>query len=160
MNTADHSDISEVTIRAGTSTDTPQLLKLVEELATFHGDTANVDFRRFKVDAFGFDPWFTVLVAEIDQQLVGYALLNRLYKAQLCHRGLDLHHLHVTADQRGKGIGRALVEAALNEARALECDFFNVGVHPANENARRFYARFGFEDAASTNLRLRIKIAG
>jgi RimJ/RimL family protein N-acetyltransferase len=51
----------------------------------------------------------------------------------------------VAADRRGQGIGRGLLEAAVDWARAADVTKLELHVFPWNEPAIRLYERFGFE---------------
>jgi ribosomal protein S18 acetylase RimI-like enzyme len=53
--------------------------------------------------------------------------------------------LMVAADRRGRGIGRALLSAAVDWARDAGVTKLELHVFPWNEPAIRLYERFGFE---------------
>jgi ribosomal protein S18 acetylase RimI-like enzyme len=59
---------------------------------------------------------------------------------------LNIHDLAVVPEYRGRGVGRALLEAA--EARAAErgCCKLTLEVQDANPRARQLYERYGFGD--------------
>jgi GNAT superfamily N-acetyltransferase len=56
-----------------------------------------------------------------------------------------LAELYVAPEQRGQGVGRALMEAAIREARAAGARRLNLRVLAHNADARALYARCGFE---------------
>lgn len=60
---------------------------------------------------------------------------------------MELHRLYVLEAFQGKGIGRALMEAALTHM--LECGAGEIclGVWEKNHKAHAFYASYGFEKA-------------
>src|SRR5581483_1933001 len=62
-------------------------------------------------------PYGCLLVALNDEQVSGCIALGRLAK-DVC----EMRTLFVRSAFRGKGVGRKLAEAALNEARRLGCD--------------------------------------
>ncbi|MFJ3230190.1 GNAT family N-acetyltransferase [Streptomyces sp. NPDC086787] len=85
-----------------------------------------------------------ILVAEIDRRIVGYirlALPTRL--ASNAHvrqiQGLAVHD-----DARGRGVGRALVRAAVEEARRRGARRLTLRVLGHNTPARALYASEGF----------------
>ena len=55
-----------------------------------------------------------------------------------------LEDLFVEDSARGSGLGRALVEAALERAKARNCRRIELDVNEQNEDALRFYERVGF----------------
>lgn len=59
---------------------------------------------------------------------------------------LNLHDVAVLATHRGRGIGRALLQAAETEARSLGCCRLTLEVLEDNTPARSLYERFGFRD--------------
>lgn len=59
---------------------------------------------------------------------------------------LNLHDVAVLATHRGRGIGRALLQAAEAEARNLGCCRLTLEVQEDNTPARSLYERFGFRD--------------
>lgn len=63
------------------------------------------------------------------------------------HRGF-LYRLAVAPPMRGRGIGRALVEAALQHLRALGCMKVNLQVHADNSGAVAFWHALGFAEEA------------
>ncbi|MGH9919920.1 MAG: GNAT family N-acetyltransferase [Nitrososphaerales archaeon] len=59
-----------------------------------------------------------------------------------------LAELYVTPPRRGHGLGRALVAAALRQARHRRADIIDIGVHEPDLPARRLYESFGFINRA------------
>ena len=84
-----------------------------------------------------------VFVAEMDGQVVGRLSVSRDQHPASRHVA-DLG-LMVAADRRGQGIGRGLLEAAVDWARAAGVTKLELHVFPWNEPALRLYERFGFE---------------
>lgn len=60
------------------------------------------------------------------------------------NRRARLEHLYVAKRARGKGVGRALVEAAFQAAGSLGVRGVLVETQPTNYGAVRFYERLGF----------------
>ena len=81
-------------------------------------------------------------VFEVDEQVVGAVCL------QLCWSDLaEVHSLAVDGSQEGKGIGRELVEACLNEARGLGIlRVFALTYKPG------FFTRLGFHEIEKSEL--------
>lgn len=60
------------------------------------------------------------------------------------HRGW-LYYLAVAEEQRGGGVGRALVQEAERLLRDMGCPKVQLMVRPDNESARGFYDALGYE---------------
>jgi len=60
-----------------------------------------------------------------------------------------LAELYVTPTRRGNGLGRTLMEAALEEARARGAATMEIGVDEPDLIARRLYESLGFSNRAS-----------
>jgi GNAT superfamily N-acetyltransferase len=78
---------------------------------------------------------------------------------------LNIHDLVVHRDSRGRGIGRALLQAAQDEAAARGCCKLTLEVLSRNETALAAYRRFGFaayelDAAAGQALFLEKKLPG
>jgi len=84
-----------------------------------------------------------VFVAEEDARVVGRLSVSRDQHPASRHVA-DLG-LMVAADRRGRGIGRALLAAAVEWAREAGVTKLELHVFPWNEPAIRLYERFGFE---------------
>ncbi len=84
------------------------------------------------------DPNRCVLVAERDNVIAG-----SLYLGPADTAGHELG-MFVADGQRRRGIGRALMEAAIAWARERKTPRIELGVFPHNEAALALYASFGF----------------
>jgi ribosomal protein S18 acetylase RimI-like enzyme len=126
---------------------------MVHALAAHHGDAPSVTMDDLRRDALGPQPWIRVLIAEG----AGYAAMCPLVQLQYGVRGMDLHHLYVGEQVRGRGIGRALIDASLEVARGLGCRYMTVGTDPENVAAQAVYRAIGFEKIGETGPRFRMK---
>ena len=86
-----------------------------------------------------------VLVAEADGEVVGVAQLIVFRHIQM-HGALsaELETVHVRPDRRGLGIGGALVQTAIDRARALGCHRVQLTSNVERPDAHRFWERMGF----------------
>lgn len=92
------------------------------------------------------DPGFAFRIAEADGESVGFAKLgpvNLPVDAQPSE--LMLHQLYVKQECHGSGIGQALTDWTLDEARRRGAPVLYLTVFVDNHRARRFYDRYGFE---------------
>jgi ribosomal protein S18 acetylase RimI-like enzyme len=55
-----------------------------------------------------------------------------------------LAELYVQPELRGRGIGRKMMEAVLDAARARECDYIDLGTSEDDTAARALYESMGF----------------
>ena len=74
----------------------------------------------------------------------GVAVLR--FRMAIWSRGLEsyLAELYVVPGLRRRGLGRALMEAALEEARARGADTMDIGVDEPDQAARGLYESLGF----------------
>ncbi len=75
---------------------------------------------------------------------VGVAVLR--LRGAIWSSGLEcyLAELYVAPEQRGHGVGRALLQAAVREAREHGADTMDIGVDEPDLAARRLYESVGF----------------
>ena len=139
-----------LTIRAAADSDVPALVELlvagaVPGTAEDKEDTSDV--RPYcaaleEIKAAG----GALLVAERRGAVVGMCqlILIRHFqgKGGLC---AEIESMHVRADCRSRGIGTALVRAAVEEARARGCYRVQLTSNVVRDDAHRFYRRLGFE---------------
>lgn len=128
------------TIRPATREDLDAVFDLVHILAEFE-EAANqvrttLDHYREQWD----DHLFHVLVAEIDNKVIGMALY---YPTFSTWRGkmMYLEDFVVHPDHRSQGIGQDLFEAYLEDSRRLGAKLCKWQVLDWNEGAIRFYLR-------------------
>jgi ribosomal protein S18 acetylase RimI-like enzyme len=91
---------------------------------------------------------YTLLVAEREGELIGYAMVSINVGAatwDLGDRTGEIETLSVLEAERGRGVGRALTEAAAEVAAEAGVRSVAVGVAHTNADAIRFYEREGFE---------------
>jgi GNAT superfamily N-acetyltransferase len=89
----------------------------------------------------------TVLVAREGADWVGFAALRRC-EAPACVTGdspLQLQRLYAVRSWHGRGAGKFLLDAVLDEARERGHDMLWLQVWERNARARRFYGKHGFE---------------
>ncbi|MDO1581469.1 GNAT family N-acetyltransferase [Rhizobium oryzicola] len=144
---------SVVNIRVAKPRDLPELNEMMSLLAAFHGDASAMTPEKLERDLFGPLPWIQALVADTGDELIGYAILVPLYRAQEAKRGMDLHHLFVRDGHRGHGIGQHLVSRARDCARAQGCDYLSVSAATGNFAAHRFYEQMDFIPRPVTGMR-------
>jgi ribosomal protein S18 acetylase RimI-like enzyme len=106
--------------------------------------------------ALGADGAGEVLVAVADGELLGTVMLQPWGPASEIGRGPDeveLRALAVAPGAQGRGIGRALLAAAVDRARALGCHHLVLSTQPAMRAAQALYRSAGFERLADRDWR-------
>lgn len=93
------------------------------------------------------DPAYAVRLVEEDGVVVGYAKLGPPSLPFTPEQGaIELRQFYLLAPYHGKGAAQAMMEWAIAEARARGQSALYLSVFVDNHRARRFYARYGFEE--------------
>jgi ribosomal protein S18 acetylase RimI-like enzyme len=76
------------------------------------------------------------------------ALAVLRFRSSIWTQGLEcyLAELYVVPDRRGDGLGRALMEAAIEHARSRGADYMDLGTSEDDHAARRLYESLGFSN--------------
>ena len=145
-----------VTVRRATEKDARRVAELAVKLAHQHED---YDARRFarlydERDA----EWYygsrhettdeAVLVAEIDNQIVGFAYVQ--YEAKnypaLLENAVWLHDIYIEESSRTAGVGKLLIDKSMEAAKDFGADKLMLSVAAKNTAARAFFERRGFRE--------------
>jgi GNAT superfamily N-acetyltransferase len=94
-------------------------------------------------DGMGPERWFDCLVAEVNAQVVGYALVCRAYEAHTAKRRLWLSDLYVRAAARRTGVARALMVEVAQLAIAHGCEAVYCDLWRLNRAGKAFYESLG-----------------
>lgn len=132
--------MSNIIIRKGTPQDVPAAHALIVELAEYEKAAHHVTTTPESMlkDGFGDDPLFQFFVSEENGEVTGLALYYFRYSTWV-GRCLYLEDLVVKENQRGKGIGKKLIDALVTEARESKCQRVLWEVLNWNEPAINFY---------------------
>ena len=97
------------------------------------------------LDAIERDPNNRFVVIELDGEVAGCLQLTLIpgLSRNGAKRG-QIESVRVHADQRGQGLGRALVEWAIAECRRQGCHLVQLTTDKTRSDARRFYEKLGF----------------
>jgi GNAT superfamily N-acetyltransferase len=98
---------------------------------------------RLEKSLFGPRPYAETLLAEKDGQAAGFALFFHNFSTFLARPGIYLEDLFVVPEQRGRGIGRALLERLAQVAVERDCGRLEWAVLDWNRDAIGFYERLG-----------------
>jgi len=134
-------------IRSATPDDVPTILELIRELADYERSLDEVEATEdgLRAALFAARPAVFAHVAELDGEVVGFALWFLNFSTWLGKHGIYLEDLYVTPATRGRGLGKAL----LAELAAI-CEREGYGrlewwVLDWNEPAIGFYRSIGAE---------------
>lgn len=83
----------------------------------------------------------------------GYTQIQWKYPAS-ANEVLVIHTLCIPPSKAGKGIGKKMVDYALEKAKAMECKAMRLDTHAENEPAASLYKKFGFQYAGSADILL------
>ncbi|HWN72104.1 MAG TPA: GNAT family N-acetyltransferase [Haliangium sp.] len=132
-------------IRWASAADVPLILALIRELAVYeklaHEVVATEE--RLRENLFGAKPQAEVLIAEWSGEPAGFALFFHNFSTFLGRHGLYLEDLFVREQQRGKGIGKALLIRLAGIAVERGCGRFEWAVLDWNTPAQDFYKSLG-----------------
>jgi GNAT superfamily N-acetyltransferase len=125
--------------------DVPRLLELIDGLADYErlARPDSAARARLSADALADPPRFRTLLAEVDGELVGYAIYFFTYSTFRGRPTLYLEDVFVLPEKRGHGAGLALFRACAREAVAQNCARMEWQVLAWNEPSIMFYRRLG-----------------
>jgi GNAT superfamily N-acetyltransferase len=132
-------------IRPAAARDVPAVHSLIRELAEYERLTALCTGTADELAAsLAADrPAAEVLVAEVDGEIVGFALFFPTFSTFLARPGLWLEDLYVRPAHRARGIGTRLLRAVAALAVERGCGRFEWAVLDWNAPAIGFYERMG-----------------
>lgn len=148
-------------IRYGTPADATMLAELGAQsfYETFANDNTPENMDAYLRESFSRDiqfhelsqPDIIFLIAESEGTAVGYAqlMMNSREEALRGNHPLELRRIYVSKEQHGKGVGRKLMAATIEEARGRACDSIWLGVWEKNQRAIEFYKKWGFREVGT-----------
>jgi ribosomal protein S18 acetylase RimI-like enzyme len=133
-------------IRPAQPDDVPALYLLKWQLAfaeesAFTVRASEADWRR---DMFGPHPRFSAVVAEVEGSVIGMATVIEKFAPGWVGPLISVNDLFVVPEQRGRGIGKALLARVAAQAKELGAPYVELTVRERNP-ACRLYRRVGFE---------------
>ena len=133
------------TLRPAELRDLAALVELIRELAEFEQLLHMVQATPEKLlpHLFGDKPVAEAWVAEVDSEVVAFALFFTNFSTFLSQPGLYLEDLYVQPSHRSLGLGRALLTRLAQLAVERGCGRFEWSVLDWNESAIRFYQKMG-----------------
>lgn len=88
------------------------------------------------------------LIAELENVAVGFAqlILDSRNEALTGNRTLEIRRIYASQEVIGKGIGKELMKASIQEAKQRGYDSLWLGVWEKNPRAIAFYKKWGFRE--------------
>jgi GNAT superfamily N-acetyltransferase len=132
-------------IRYAEPRDVPVVAELIRGLARYEKleDAVVMTEALLTQNLFGPRPYAETLLADDDDAVVGFALFFHNFSTFLAKPGIYLEDLFVVPEQRGNGIGRALLERLARIAVERDCGRLEWAVLDWNRDAIAFYERLG-----------------
>lgn len=139
-------------VRPATEADLPVITRLFNALIPVDATA----WREHLADAPEMAGWWAqqvaaghpVLVAVVDERVVGYATWTTFRGGDRLpgYRATVEHTIHVAADAHGRGVGRALLEALVTEARERGLHVLVGAIDSGNTGSLAFHHALGFTE--------------
>lgn len=139
-----------IQIRAALETDLPAILEIyndaiINTTAVYDYEPHTLEMRKqwFRIkEAQG----YPVFVAEENGRVVGFSSIGQ-WRAWAAYKYSVENSIYVAADQRGKGIGKKLLEPLIEAAKQLDLHAIIAGIDATNEASIKLHRNFGFTEA-------------
>ncbi|MFL5982963.1 MAG: GNAT family N-acetyltransferase [Gaiellaceae bacterium] len=132
----------DLTVRDARLEDSPQIARLLDQLG-YPTDAAAVVARLERLAIVG----DRIFVADVDGRVAGLAHLQVSPALERDRPSGKIGALVVDEAHRGRGVGRALVQAVEEDARLRGCALLFLTTREWRADAHAFYERVGFEQA-------------
>ena len=153
--------VPNVIIRQGQADDAALLAELGARTfsETFAADNSPEDMSAYLAAAFSTeqqsaelaDPASLFLIAETDGAAVGYAMLRSgtALESVTGDRPVEIVRLYVLQERLGSGVGAALMQECINEAKRQGYETLWLGVWEHNTRAQAFYRKWNFHEVGT-----------
>lgn len=152
-------------IRRAILTDIPAILELLGRIVpvmnaegNFQWDASYPDRHVFEADIRAGQLW----VAELDSRIAGFAAITTDQEPEYAEVGWDVsepaivtHRLAVGLDSRGRGVGRALLQQAEEEARKRGIGVLRIDTNTNNRATNQLFPALGYRFSGEIGLQFR-----
>ena len=122
-----------------------------EQVRSIYLEGIATGFTTFETDAPSWENWnaghleFARLVARKGDKVLGWAALSPVSKRE-AYRGVAELSISVTEESRGRGLGRALLEALIEESEKHGIWMLQAAIFPENTASVTLHLRCGFRE--------------
>jgi ribosomal protein S18 acetylase RimI-like enzyme len=139
-----------IEVRKAAAEDEQDMIRLIMELGSTVGYEAGfpeIDYQSWlkTFRDMQASPQWTFLVAQEGEKMVGLLVFYLRPTLTTGKNRAKIGALVVTEEVRGKGVGRLLIEEALEQARAMNCSSLDTSTEIDNHKAIAFYEKLGFK---------------
>ena len=135
-----------ITIRVAESEDLAAVLQIYAQPAVDDGDTLPEDAARALFQRFRAYPSYHLYVVCLDSEIVAtFALLIMDNLAHLGRPSAIVEDVAVDPRFQRRGIGRQMIEFAMNQAKAAGCYKLTLSAATRRREAHEFYESLGFD---------------
>lgn len=137
--------MNSLKIRTAVEKDAATILFFIRELATYEKAEHEVLATEETIteSIFSDESHVNALICELDGKAIGIAIYFYNYSTWLAKPGLYLEDLYVSADARGKGAGKLLLQEMAKIALQKGCGRFEWSCLDWNKPSRDFYESIG-----------------
>lgn len=134
-----------IRVRHATKADVTKIFGLITGIAEYHEQSHYVltEPDELLAAGFGADPKFGALLAEYDDNIVGFVSYTISYSIWLGREYMHIDDVFVDANYRSKDIGKTLMLEARKFCESLNISRIKWEVEKNNHAAKRFYERLG-----------------
>ncbi|WP_415858086.1 arsinothricin resistance N-acetyltransferase ArsN1 family A [Brevibacillus parabrevis] len=116
---------------------------IVDRIATLESEVKDYNYIRKWFDEH--QGRYTVLVAEVDNTIIGWASLNR-YSNRCAYDGVADLSIYIERDYRGKGVGKVLLRKLEETARSHQFYKIVLFTFPFNGLGQGLYKKCGYRE--------------
>lgn len=138
-------------VRSAIETDLPQILEIYNDIilhttAVYQYEPHTLQMRQewFQTKQ---QQDFPVFVAEENNKILGFSTIGTFRQWQAYKYSVE-NSVYVASSQRGKGIGKLLLQPLIDAAIKMEMHTIIAGIDATNEVSLRLHKNFGFEEVA------------
>ncbi len=149
------------TIRPATIADLDTIFQLIQLKASFDGcpNSVQTTVAQLQQDLFGNPSLVSILLAEVEGEVIGFSSYHSIYSTFLAKPGIWLDDLYLKPAFRGQGIGRELMQRLGQIAQEKGCARIDWTVAETNLGGMKFYEAMGAEILSSVRM-CRLDLAG